>query len=96
MYAHLGRTAVKVGDRVTAGQTVGYVGMTGNTSGPHLHYETRILGENGQVTQNPELWLVPPLDHGVLAGRIMNNNRNLLHKGLCSDLRGNRMIGSSH
>jgi len=80
MYAHLGRTAVKVGDRVTAGQTVGYVGMTGNTSGPHLHYETRILGENGQVTQNPELWLVPPLDHGVLAGRIMNNNGNLLHK----------------
>jgi murein DD-endopeptidase MepM/ murein hydrolase activator NlpD len=68
MYAHLGRTAVKVGDQVTAGQTIGYVGMTGNTSGPHLHYETRILGENGQVTQNPELWLVPPLDHGVLAG----------------------------
>jgi len=80
MYAHLGRTAVKVGDQVTAGQTIGYVGMTGNTSGPHLHYETRILGENGQVTQNPELWLVPPLDHGVLAGRIMNNNGNLLHK----------------
>ena len=53
--------------------------MTGNTSGPHLHFEVRIRDEHGVTFQNPELWLVPPLDHGVLAGRIINNLGYLLN-----------------
>ena len=72
VYTHLAKTLVNVGDAVEAGQVIGTVGLTGNTSGPHLHYEVRILTDKGQKNQNPELWLTPPLEHGVLAGRITN------------------------
>lgn len=79
VYAHLEKTMVQRGDLVEAGQPIGLVGMTGNTSGPHVHYEVRIQNERGQLLQNPELWLAPPLEHGVLAGRITNNMGNLLN-----------------
>jgi murein DD-endopeptidase MepM/ murein hydrolase activator NlpD len=39
MYAHLSSTSVNVGDKVTRGQRIGAVGTTGNSSGPHLHFE---------------------------------------------------------
>ena len=41
-YAHLARTLVHVGDRVVRGRTVGLLGNTGRSTGPHLHYEVRI------------------------------------------------------
>ena len=44
-YAHLASTSVSVNQRVTVGDIVGKVGMTGRTTGPHLHYETRINAE---------------------------------------------------
>ena len=44
-YAHLSNAAVRVGDRVAAGMTIGAVGTTGRSTGPHLHYEVRIAGE---------------------------------------------------
>lgn len=49
LYAHLDRFLVKEGDRVTRGQQVAKVGMTGRTNGPHLHYE---VWKDG-VKQNP-------------------------------------------
>lgn len=44
MYGHLKGIRVKPGDRVKTGEMLGTVGTTGNTTGPHLHYEVRIHG----------------------------------------------------
>lgn len=40
-FLHLSRIDVKTGDRVTRGQAVGAVGMTGRATGPHLHWSLR-------------------------------------------------------
>ena len=44
-YGHLSEINVKVGDIIKIGQVIGAVGSTGRSTGPHLHYETRIDGE---------------------------------------------------
>jgi murein DD-endopeptidase MepM/ murein hydrolase activator NlpD len=44
-YAHLSAIDVAVGDKIRIGQVVGRVGTTGRSTGPHLHYETRIDGD---------------------------------------------------
>ena len=56
LYAHMRERCVAAGDYVAAGQLVGYVGLTGNTSGYHLHFEVRLNG----VVQNPRDYLIFP------------------------------------
>lgn len=52
-YAHLSRTCVANGERVTEGQLIGYSGESGNCYGAHLHFEVRVA----RVRYNPLNWL---------------------------------------
>ncbi len=57
LYAHMTSRAVNVGDKVSMGQVIGYVGTTGNSTGNHLHFEVR---KNGEV-QQPRDYISGPL-----------------------------------
>lgn len=58
LYGHMSGYAVSVGDSVGAGQTIGYLGSTGNSTGTHCHFEIRING----ATVDPEAWF-PGVPH---------------------------------
>jgi murein DD-endopeptidase MepM/ murein hydrolase activator NlpD len=59
LYAHMSQFAQpRIGTRVRQGQTIGFVGMSGLATGPHLHYEYRVNG----VHRNPRTVTLPPAD----------------------------------
>lgn len=53
LYGHLSEIAVQPGQQITQGTVIGLVGSTGNSTGPHLHFETRTPGANGWVAVDP-------------------------------------------
>ncbi len=79
LYGHMEQVLVTTGQVVREGQQIGVVGATGIALGPHLHFEVR-LGDphDFNATRNPELWLRPPGDHGVLAGRVTDASGGLV------------------
>jgi murein DD-endopeptidase MepM/ murein hydrolase activator NlpD len=64
LYGHLSGFAVSSGQQVQRGQVIGYVGTSGRTTGPHLHYEVRI--RNTPV--NPHKYLRETMDQLATAG----------------------------
>ena len=61
-YGHLSAIDVKVGQFVRIGETIGKIGSTGRSTGPHLHYETRIDGE----AVDPQKFLRAGIRLGIL------------------------------
>jgi murein DD-endopeptidase MepM/ murein hydrolase activator NlpD len=57
-YGHLSRTIVAAGQRVTKGEPIAYTGSTGESTGPHLHYQVMYLGR--AIDPAPYLTGVPP------------------------------------
>jgi murein DD-endopeptidase MepM/ murein hydrolase activator NlpD len=57
IYAHLDGFKVKPGERIKRGDVIGYVGSTGKSTAPHLHYEVRIKGK----AVNPTLYFFQDL-----------------------------------
>jgi len=53
VYGHVAKVAVSVGDRVKRGQVIAYVGSTGRSTGPHVHYEVHLHGKD--VNPSPYL-----------------------------------------
>ncbi|MCX4989812.1 MULTISPECIES: M23 family metallopeptidase [unclassified Streptomyces] len=60
-YAHLAAVTVDQGQRVSTGQWIGQSGTSGNSTGPHLHFEVRVTPELGSAI-DPVPWLA---EHGV-------------------------------
>ena len=52
LYAHMNEFNVKKGQKVKRGDVIGYVGSTGTSTGPHLHYEVHVRGKK----QNPQFY----------------------------------------
>lgn len=78
VYAHMEAINATLGQWVETGEVIGYVGRTGQTTGPHLHFEVR-LGQNSfHNTHNPELWMSPPQGWGVLVGKITDEKGKIL------------------
>lgn len=72
LYGHLSKILINNGDSVKAGDKIGEVGKTGKALGSHLHFEVREGINDYSHTRNPELWLIPQKESGVLVGQIFN------------------------
>lgn len=57
LYAHLSEINVQQGEKVVRGQRIGRVGSTGNSTGPHLHFE--VLTSSGKADPADYLWTMP-------------------------------------
>lgn len=63
LYAHASAIEVSKGDIVKAGDCIGYIGSSGNTTGANLHFEVRVLSEDGIIERvNPLDYVSEPLN----------------------------------
>ena len=80
LYAHLSEIFVEEGQHVQSQELLALSGATGVADGPHLHFEVRV-GQNSYAhTRNPLLWLYPFPDRGVVVGRVIWPNGELVYE----------------
>ena len=75
LYAHMSRVSVRPGEKVKRGQVIGYVGNTGTSTGPHLHYEVL---KNGQKV-DPAFYFysdITPEQYEDMLQRVANANQS--------------------
>ncbi len=80
IYAHMSKVDAIVGQHVETGEVIGFVGSTGATTGPHVHFEVRFPLNSFFYTYNPELWIAPPQGWGILVGRVMDTKGKTLQR----------------
>ncbi len=78
LYAHLSAILVTRGQRVQTGDIIGLVGDTGVVTGSHVHFEVRVGQHSWYAVRNPLLWMVPYVGHGVIAGRVIGRDGELV------------------
>ena len=78
-----------VGQRVNTGDVLGWVGVTGNTTGPHVHFEVRQGKNDFFYTRNPELWIAPYAGWGILAGQLLDDDGDYID-GVPIEIRNSR------
>ena len=73
LYAHMeAENNLFIGQHVETGDILGWIGTTGNTTGPHVHFEVRQGRNDYYTTRNPELWMAPYSGWGVLVGQLLD------------------------
>ncbi|MBK8135283.1 MAG: peptidoglycan DD-metalloendopeptidase family protein [Chloroflexi bacterium] len=78
LYAHLEAPLVVSGERVVTGQAIGLLGNTGQSGGPHVHFEVRLRENTYGSAYNPVLWLAPYVNRGTVAGRVVDARGNFI------------------
>lgn len=92
LYAHMSAITVEEGQSVSMGDVVGLVGATGVVTGAHVHFEVRIGTNSYWETRNPLLWIVPYLNHGVIAGRVIDSEGIYIDEVSLQINRGGRLV----